>query len=129
MRQWVAGSRALRRADRPHCQRGALPPRRGGCPRRPASAAQLSADLDDQPAAGGVVRGTDLGDGEITAVLAFDVLVQESVLDDELPDRGRELSHVELAIATIDGSNGQLAGYVDHGVTCEKDDPAEAGSW
>ncbi|KJJ20907.1 hypothetical protein HMPREF3150_01211 [Pseudomonas aeruginosa] len=92
-------------------------------------AVELGADLDDQPAAGGVVGGTDLGDGEITAVLAFDVLVQESVLDDEFPDLGRELSHVELAIATIDGSNGQLAGYVDHGVTCEKDDPAEAGSW
>lgn len=73
--------------------------------------------------------GADIGDDEITAVLAFGVLIQEGILDDELPDRSPEFSHIELAIATVDGSNGQLSGNCDHGMTCEKDDPAEAGPW
>ncbi len=78
-------------------------------------AVQARANLDDQTAAGAVGRCTDLGDDELAAVLALDVLLKHSVLDDEFADRGREPTDVESAVAYLDGADGQVAGDLDHG--------------
>src|SRR5688572_22998221 len=75
----------------------------------------MGADLDDHAAARAVRRRTDLGDDEIALVLAFAVLVQLGVLDDEFADGSGEAADVEVAVPAVDGLDGQLAGKRNHG--------------
>src|SRR3546814_4838610 len=74
----------------------------------------MGADLDDHAAVGVVRGGTNLDDDEITVVLALAVLIEFGVLHDELADRGRQAADVEIAVAAVDGLDGQLAGDGDH---------------
>mmetsp|Transcript_20222 Transcript_20222/g.37412 ORF Transcript_20222/g.37412 Transcript_20222/m.37412 type:complete len:431 (-) Transcript_20222:152-1444(-) len=76
--------------------------------------AQEGADLDDHATVGGVRGRANLRDGEIALVLAFGVLVEFGVLHDELADGGRKAPDVEVAVAAVDGLDGQLAGNGDH---------------
>jgi len=75
----------------------------------------VGANLDHHPPTGVVGGGPDLGDDEVAVVLAFGVLVEFGILDDELADGSRQTADVEVAVATVDGLDGQLAWNIDHG--------------